>query len=55
MHLIMIALGLIAILSAVGAIMAAVLHQPISELLIISGVASAVGLARMLIPTLLIG
>ena len=55
-HRIMIALGLIAILSAVGAItMVAVLHQPISELLIASGIAAAVGLVRMLLPTLLIG
>jgi hypothetical protein len=56
MHRIMIALGLIVILSAVGAvIMVAVLHQPIPELLIASGIAAAVGLVRILLPTLLIG
>lgn len=55
MHRIMIVLGLIVIVSVIGAItMVAVLNQPISELLIVPGIVAAAGLVRMLMPSLLI-
>jgi hypothetical protein len=53
-YLTMIVLSIIVMVSAVGTIILVVLHQPMSELLIMLGVITAVGLVRLVVPSLLI-